>query len=70
MNIENVNQIKTDFSLLMRSTQSELTKIKNYNSRLAFAFVVLLLINVSTLGFYFYKNISKSDAATSKSRTK
>lgn len=70
MNVENVNQIKNDFSLLMRSTQSELTKIKGYNSRLAFAFAVLLLINVSTLGFYFYKNISNSDAATSKSRTK
>ena len=70
MNAEYVNQIKNDFSYLMRSTQSELTKIRKYNSRLAFAFAVLLLINVSTLGFYFYKNISKSDAATSKSRTK
>jgi len=70
MNVENVNQIKNDFSLLMRTTQSEFTKIKNYNSRLAFAFAVLLLINVSTLGFYFYKNISKSDVTTSKSRTK
>ena len=70
MNIENVNQIKNDFSLLMRTTQSELTKIRRYNSRLAFAFAILLLINVSILGFYFYQNTSKPDATTSKSRVK
>jgi hypothetical protein len=63
-----LKNIKDDFSLLMRTTQSELAKMRRANLRYFIAIVVLFVMNLSFIGFYFFKENNNFISTVKKSR--
>ncbi len=49
MNNENILGIKNDFSLLVRTTQFELTRMKRYNRLLLAGIIISLFLNFIVL---------------------